>query len=303
MHAYLKTLAQNFQMRDTSPVADTTAAGFSSLFDKADEPLNIFAVFFRPQHGHPMGGLCGEAQASPVCFVTGLLTRTVLPTYLAVGADSQSDKEGVMTMTTLSIGTFAIRQIDGLYSLNDLHKAAGAEAKHRPNQFLRLDTTQALAAEINQCADVRSASKVVNGSNNRGTFACKELVYAYAMWISPAFMLQVIRVFDAQQGQAQPQTTIQAPITPNPQAPTQTVYSATQYLTRIEPDGRIVLQALPITAILCAASDLAAYIRQTSLTFTDQQLISIQRECAHALKWRVEQAQERIKEMKRYSHI
>ena len=95
----------------------------------------------------------------------------------------------------LSIGTSAIRQFDGLFSLNDLHKASGGEAKNKPSNFLRVEQTQSLIEEINQFSDLRSALKVVNGGDMRGTYACKELVIAYAAWISPAFHLRVLRVF------------------------------------------------------------------------------------------------------------
>ena len=104
-------------------------------------------------------------------------------------------------MKNLIVSDITVRLVDGLYSLNDLHKAAGGEAKHQPSNFMRLDTTLALAAEISnensQSSDVRSAYKVVTGGTNPGTYVCKELVYAYAMWISPAFNLRVIRAFDS----------------------------------------------------------------------------------------------------------
>lgn len=105
-------------------------------------------------------------------------------------------------MTNLVISNISVNLNKGLYSLNDLHKAAGGESKHQPSFFLRLDSTKALieeiSNEINQSAEMQSGVvETINGGDNRGTYVCKELVYAYAMWISPAFNLKVIRAFDA----------------------------------------------------------------------------------------------------------
>jgi hypothetical protein len=98
-------------------------------------------------------------------------------------------------MPPLSVCDTSITIRENRYSLNDLHKAAGSEKKHQPSNFLRVEQTQALIAEI-QSSDMRSAVETLNGGKDRGTYACRELVYAYAMWISPKFNLAVIRAFD-----------------------------------------------------------------------------------------------------------
>ena len=99
-------------------------------------------------------------------------------------------------MAAISIFSKDIRILDGLFSLNDLHKSSGSIAKHKPSNFIRLSQTIELINEIDQFSDLRTAYKVVNGGDNRGTYVCKELVYAYAMWISAKFHLAVIRAFD-----------------------------------------------------------------------------------------------------------
>lgn len=102
----------------------------------------------------------------------------------------------------LLVGDAVISIQGGLYSLNDLHRASGGHPNHQPSNFLKLEGTQELAREIskeiNQSYDsMTGVLEVVRGGNNPGTYVCKELVYAYAMWVSAAFNLRVIRAFDA----------------------------------------------------------------------------------------------------------
>ncbi|MGT3216505.1 KilA-N domain-containing protein, partial [Yersinia enterocolitica] len=100
--------------------------------------------------------------------------------------------------TSLVISNTTIHQdSEGRYSLNDLHTAAGKEERHAPNKWIRLEQTTALINEIINgqiCLFKPIESK--RGCNG-GTYVCRELVYSYAMWISPAFSLKVIRAYDA----------------------------------------------------------------------------------------------------------
>lgn len=100
----------------------------------------------------------------------------------------------------LTIANTGIHQDDeGRFSLNDLHAAAvtsGVTKDIRPNEWLALEQTKGLAEIL---ITEKPGNKPVEAKAGRygGTFACKELVYAYAMWISPSFHLQVIRAYDA----------------------------------------------------------------------------------------------------------
>ena len=101
-------------------------------------------------------------------------------------------------MSNLTILNNSIRQSDNLYSLNDLHAASGNDPKHRPTYFIKNQQTQDLITEIERCENSNIALKVVKGGRDlglQGTYACEELVIAYAMWISPKFHLIVLRAF------------------------------------------------------------------------------------------------------------
>ena len=82
------------------------------------------------------------------------------------------------------------RDDEGRYCLNDLHRASGGAKRHTPGRFTLTKQFRDLAAEISLNRDIAAP---VTSVQKVGTFVAKELVYAYAMWISPKFALKVIR--------------------------------------------------------------------------------------------------------------
>lgn len=93
----------------------------------------------------------------------------------------------------LQIANTSIKQDDqGRYCLNDLHKAAGEEQRHRPKYWLENKQTIELIEELS-----KDGIPPIQAKQQLGTFVAKQLVYAYAMWISPSFHLKVINTFDS----------------------------------------------------------------------------------------------------------
>jgi hypothetical protein len=108
-------------------------------------------------------------------------------------------------MTNLVISNVVIKQDENLrYRLNDLHKASGLSKSKSPSEWLRLQNSQELVELLRTGIHVLEQNQVVteplvtiNGGNKQGVYGLKELVYAYAMWLSPEFHLHVIRAYDA----------------------------------------------------------------------------------------------------------
>ncbi|MCB4227888.1 P22AR C-terminal domain-containing protein [Mannheimia haemolytica] len=116
-------------------------------------------------------------------------------------------------MSNLTILNTTISQHDNLFNLKDLHRISGNEKKHEPYLFIRLDTTQALVSAI-QAEGTANPIKTLRGTQG-GTYACKEIVIAYAAWISPQFHLVVLRAFLNQLENLQKNTEIR-PLAPPP---------------------------------------------------------------------------------------
>lgn len=122
-------------------------------------------------------------------------------------------------MTAIVIDSIAIRQDEeGRFCLNDLHKAAGGERRYEPLNWRNTDSYKELVAELENTGNPVITARGRNG----GTYVCKELVYAYAMWISPQFHLKVIRAIPDREAVKTPegwpgseQTRLDYPVSPN----------------------------------------------------------------------------------------
>lgn len=108
--------------------------------------------------------------------------------------------------TALILLDIAIRQDEaGRFCLNDLHRAAGGEKRHGPSYWLDTKQTAELIKELETTGIPVVCPVSVTEGRNGGTYIVKELVYAYAMWVSATFHLKVIRAYDAMIHAPQPQ--------------------------------------------------------------------------------------------------
>jgi hypothetical protein len=100
-----------------------------------------------------------------------------------------------MSKNIVIAGVTVKRDDNGLYCLNDLWRARGANRAEQVSNWSK--TTQA-----KQLIELVSLNPSIVGFKQTagrygGTYANKKLVYDYAMWISPEFKSHVIDVFDS----------------------------------------------------------------------------------------------------------
>lgn len=114
-------------------------------------------------------------------------------------------------MTQLVINdTVITTDTEGRFSLNDLHKSAGSNAKNKAALFLKLDSVKRVAQVLKVANPTFEPISIKRGRYTGGTWVCKELVYKYAMWVSAEFEVKVIQTFDQVQQQGKAVRSMQA---------------------------------------------------------------------------------------------
>jgi group I intron endonuclease len=74
----------------------------------------------------------------------------------------------------------------GRYHLSFIHRISGGEERHRPKYFLDLESSKKL---INSLPYEVPPVETLRGA--KGTFAVKEIAYAYARWIDPSIRFDI----------------------------------------------------------------------------------------------------------------
>jgi hypothetical protein len=108
----------------------------------------------------------------------------------------------------------------GRFCINALHRAAIGDGHNErtkePGKFLASQHIVELIRALE--TDTQSVGiapvETIRGGPRQGTYVLREIVYAYAMWISPAFHLKVIRAFDAVVTGRVPTTSTELPTDP-----------------------------------------------------------------------------------------
>lgn len=98
-----------------------------------------------------------------------------------------------ITLTFNNTATSITSDANGLFNLNTLHKISGTAKARQPNEWKRNAQTKAFLAGITRPENPGLVVK--RGGNASGSWGTEQVVYAYAMWVSPEFHAAVIEAF------------------------------------------------------------------------------------------------------------
>ncbi|EJM25761.1 KilA-N domain-containing protein [Pseudomonas sp. GM25] len=102
------------------------------------------------------------------------------------------------TKETIIDGITIRQDAEGRYCLNDVQRAATLGRNPRTvelHEFMRRPETIKLVELLENTGNPHVKAYITKRGRTGGTYAVKELIYAYAMWISPSYHLKVIRAY------------------------------------------------------------------------------------------------------------
>ena len=126
-----------------------------------------------------------------------LVSMSQSPSLSTISSDaSLSELTALAPEDTVVLGDVVIHRSDnGLYNLNDLHKAAGGSDSLRPAKFFEVAKHQAYISTLQAATPNDPVVKTVRGGSNPGTWGSEEVAYKYASWISDDFDVLVMSTF------------------------------------------------------------------------------------------------------------